>query len=91
MATRLSLAASVAIVGVLALFHGYAHGAEMPKDAQMLNYAAGFMVSTTGLHLSGLGVATLIKKWIKGRLVRIAGGGILIGGVYVLLNLLMGS
>jgi hydrogenase/urease accessory protein HupE len=46
------------------------------------------MVATAGLHLSGLGVATLIKKLLKDYLVRIVGGGILLGGVYVLLNLL---
>ncbi|NJM64199.1 MAG: HupE/UreJ family protein [Acaryochloris sp. RU_4_1] len=91
MATRLPLITSVAIVGILAIFHGYAHGTEMPQDAQALSYATGFMVATAGLHLSGLGVATLIKKLLKDRLVRIAGGGILLGGVYVLLNLLTGS
>ncbi|NJN38404.1 MAG: HupE/UreJ family protein [Acaryochloridaceae cyanobacterium CSU_3_4] len=91
MATRLPLITSVAIVGILAIFHGYAHGTEMPQDAQALSYAAGFMVATAGLHLSGLGVATLIKKLLKDRLVRIAGGGILLGGIYVLVNLLTGS
>jgi urease accessory protein len=91
MATRLPLAVSIGIVGLLAVFHGYAHGAEMPKEAQAVSFAAGFMVATTGLHLFGLGIATLIKKFLKERLVRIAGGGILLGGIYVLVNSLTGG
>jgi urease accessory protein len=91
MATRLPLAASIGIVSLLAVFHGYAHGAEMPKEAQALSYAAGFMVATTGLHVFGLGTATLIKKFLKERFVRIAGGGIVLGGIYVLVNSLVGG
>jgi urease accessory protein len=91
MATRLPLAASISIVGLLAIFHGYAHGAEMPKDASVLEYAAGFIVATAALHLSGVSIAMLIKKLFKDQLVRVAGGGIIVGGVYVLINSLTAS
>jgi urease accessory protein len=91
MATRLPLVASISIVGLLAIFHGYAHGEEMPKEAAALQYAAGFMVATAALHLSGVGVALLMNKFLKDRLVRLAGGGIVIGGIYVLVNSLAGS
>jgi len=91
MATRLPLVSSIGIVGLLAIFHGYAHGAEMPKEAIAFQYAAGFMVATAALHLSGVGVAILMNKVLEERLVRLAGGGILLGGVYVLINSLIGA
>lgn len=86
MATRLPLVASISIVGLFAIFHGYAHGAEMPKEAIALQYAAGFMVATAALHLSGVGVAMLMNKLFQDRLVRLAGGGIILGGIYVLIS-----
>ena len=91
MATRLPLAVSISIVGLLAVFHGYAHGEEMPKNAAALEYAAGFMVATAALHLSGVGIALLMNKLLKDRLVRLAGGGIILGGIYVLVNALAGA
>ena len=91
MATRLPLAASMSIVGLLAVFHGYAHGEEMPQNAAALEYAAGFMVATAALHLSGVGIAMLMNQLLKDRLVRLAGGGIILGGIYVLVNALAGA
>jgi urease accessory protein len=63
----------------------------MPKDASVLEYAAGFIVATAALHLSGVSIAMLIKKLFKDQLVRVAGGGIIVGGVYVLINSLTAS
>jgi urease accessory protein len=42
-----------AIVGLFALFHGHAHGTEIPVSAGGLDYAAGFALATAGLHLVG--------------------------------------
>lgn len=76
-AVRLPLSASMAIVGAFALFHGYAHGAEMPMNASGLNYALGFMLSTAALHLAGIGLASVSGK----RPLRVAGAAIaLLGG-----------
>jgi urease accessory protein len=86
LATRLPLAVSMGIVGLLAIFHGYAHGAEMPKESSALLYAAGFVLSTAMIHLSGVGIALVIKKLLKEKMVRIAGGGILLGGIYILVQ-----
>jgi urease accessory protein len=86
LATRLPLSISIGIVGLLAVFHGYAHGEEMPKEASALLYAAGFVLSTAMIHLSGVGLALIIKKLLKEKMVRIAGGGILLGGIYVLVQ-----
>ncbi len=90
-AARLPLAVSIGIVGLLAMFHGYAHGAEMPKDADAINFAAGFIISTATLHLVGMGTALGIKKFMQERMVRVAGGGIVLAGVYVLVNSLTGG
>lgn len=46
------------------LFHGFAHGAEMPADAAALGYAAGFLVSTAGLHAAGIVLGLAIRKLI---------------------------
>jgi urease accessory protein len=86
LATRLPLSISMVIVGLLAIFHGYAHGQEMPKEASGLLYATGFVLSTALLHLSGMGIALIIKNLLKEKMVRIAGGGILLGGIYVLVQ-----
>lgn len=90
-AARLPLAVSVGIVGLLAMFHGYAHGVEMPKDADAISYAIGFIIATTTLHFVGMGTALGIKKFMQERMVRVAGGGIVLAGVYVLVNSLTGG
>jgi len=46
-----------AIVGLFALFHGHAHGTEIPVSAGGLDYAAGFALATAGLHLVGIAMA----------------------------------
>jgi urease accessory protein len=90
-ATRLPLAISVSIVGALAIFHGYAHGAEMPKGASGLEYAAGFVCSTALLHGIGLGSALLIKKFLQDKFVQVAGAGVLVGSLVVAVRLFAGS
>jgi urease accessory protein len=80
---RLSLAASVLIVGAFALFHGYAHGAEMPATASGLAYGIGFMAATAGLHLCGIGVALGARQFGSAQLVRCTGGAIAACGVYL--------
>jgi len=85
------VAAAMALVGVFAVFHGHAHGAEMPANASGLAYAAGFAVSTALLHLSGIvaafAVARLIGRQGKtaaqwaGAAFAAAGVGILLGWI----------
>jgi urease accessory protein len=86
-AVRLPLLLSAAIVGVFAVFHGYAHGAEMPQDASGLEYAAGFVLATALLHACGIAVALLAKnhgraRWLRlsGAAIALCGGGILFAG-----------
>ncbi len=89
LATPFPLWASAGLVGCLAIFHGFAHGAEMPADSSGLAYSAGFMLATLGLHLAGIGVVAMVKQLNHDKeeiLIRIAGGGVLLAGVYVLVN-----
>jgi urease accessory protein len=83
-AMRLPLLLSAAIVGVFAIFHGYAHGAEMPHDASGLEYAAGFVLATILLHASGIAVALLAKSQGRAQWLRLAGVAIALcgGGIW---------
>lgn len=53
------LAIAMVLVGVFALFHGYAHGLEMPAQTSVLAYGAGFVVGTGLLHMVGIGLGFL--------------------------------
>lgn len=81
------VAAAMALVGAFAIFHGHAHGAEMPADTGGLIYALGFITATALLHAAGIagamGVAKLVGKY--GRTVaQVAGGVFALGGIGVL-------
>lgn len=79
-AIRLPLAASVAIVGVFALFHGNVHGIEMPHTGAS-GYALGFVLSTAILHLTGIGIATVLARTGHPGWLRLTGAAItLLGG-----------
>ncbi len=68
------------LVGVFAVFHGHAHGAELPAAANPALYAAGFVVATGALHLIGIGIGGL-WRWRMGQVaVRAAGGVIAVAG-----------
>lgn len=82
------LGAAMALVGFFAVFHGHAHGTEMPADASALTYAAGFMLATALLHVVGIGAGIAIGKagaraprltQALGAVVAVAGIGLLTG------------
>ncbi len=79
--SRLPLAASVAAVALFALFHGHAHGAEMPEAAQPLLYGLGFALATALLHGTGVAAALAVRGRTGALLVRAAGALIGLGGV----------
>lgn len=62
------------LVGAFALFHGHAHGHELPVAASPLGYVAGFMLTTVVLHLIGV-VIGLAARRPRGMLAVRAGGG----------------
>ncbi|MDB5529925.1 MAG: urease accessory protein [Devosia sp.] len=85
----MSTAGAAALVGVFAIFHGHAHGAEMPANAGGVLYAAGFVAATALLHVVGIGAAGGSSKLVgkfDGLVARIAGGSFAVGGVGVLLG-----
>ena len=72
---------AAALVGAFAIFHGHAHGAELPPNADAVAYSAGFVIATGLLHLAGI-VFGLLVRWPAGRIaVRTAGGVIMLVGV----------
>jgi len=72
-AIRLPVVAAAVIVGVFAIFHGHAHGTELPEAANPFAYAVGFVIATGLLHLAGIAFGTLIR-WPAGTWVVRAGG-----------------
>lgn len=85
-AVRLPLSSSMIIVGLFAIFHGYAHGAEMPETASGLAYAAGFVATTAFLHACGIGLGIAIQKLASPAVVRFAGIAIVFCSGYLLLS-----
>ncbi|SLN60323.1 HupE / UreJ protein [Pseudoruegeria aquimaris] len=75
------------IVGAFAIFHGYAHGTELPATVNAFAYAIGFVISTGLLHLIGIAFGLLVSR-PGGRIaVRAAGGVISLAGVAFLTGL----
>jgi urease accessory protein len=80
---------AMALAGFFAIFHGHAHGTEMPVDAAGLAYGAGFALATALLHgvglAIGIGADRLVGAWsasasrIAGGMVAAAGAGIMAG------------
>ena len=78
---QIPLAVAAAVVGAFAIFHGHAHGTELPAATDALGYAIGFVVGTGLLHLVGIALG-LPAHWSAGRtLVRALGGAIAVAGV----------
>ena len=84
-AVRAPVWVAVAIVSTFALFHGHAHGTELPQAASPLAYGLGFVVSTGLLHLAGILIGLLNSVSDTGpKLVRACGGVIAsLGGFFL--------
>ena len=81
---RMSEKLATGLVMAFALFHGMAHGMEMPLDAQAMEYFSGFVVATAILHVSGIALGKLVMtSAVNQRVMRVVGivmaafGGIL--------------
>jgi urease accessory protein len=86
---RTPLAVAMGVVGAFAVFHGHAHGTEMPPDALGAAYAAGFLLATALLHAGGIALGFGIGRIgdIQGRLVyRVGGGLVALAGVAILVH-----
>lgn len=85
MALRVPFAAAAVVVGVFAIFHGYAHGRELPGAANPLAYGVGFVVATGMLHATGILIGTLTNWRTGAQAVRALGAAIAgLGGLFLL-------
>jgi urease accessory protein len=84
---RIPLVGAMAFAGLCAMFHGHAHGSEMPAAASALGYGVGFVLATGLLHLAGIavgfGLARLSEPRSR-RMARIAGGAMALSGAGML-------
>ena len=77
-------AVPLTIVAFFAVFHGHAHGTELPEGQSGLLYSMGFVIATGCLHGVGIGIG-LIHRWTAGRVaLRIAGALVVIAGLFFL-------
>ncbi len=85
---KIPIVLSMLCVGFFALFHGYAHGAEMPQLAQPALYALGFILATAFLHIVGIAIGEIAKSVRNGEsLLRYAGAGVAGIGFAILFGL----
>jgi urease accessory protein len=76
------------IVGIFAIFHGYAHGVELPNAANPLAYAAGFVIATGLLHVTGILIGMILVLPWGMKVVRVIGTLISLAGFYFLYTIL---
>lgn len=81
---RPPLGLAALLVGFFAIFHGHAHGTELPPGQSAMLYSIGFVIATGCLHAVGIGIGS-VHRWEWGqRLLRVAGGLVTMGGAFFL-------
>ena len=81
---RPSLAIAALVVGCFAIFHGHAHGTELPPGQSALLYSMGFVIATGCLHAIGIGIGTVHRRSWGRQLLRVAGTVVAAGGTFFL-------
>jgi len=81
---RPSLVIAALVVGCFAIFHGHAHGTELPPGQSALLYSMGFVIATGCLHAVGIGIGTVHRRSWGRKLLRGAGAAVTAGGVFFL-------
>ncbi|MDE8601995.1 HupE/UreJ family protein [Marinomonas sp. RSW2] len=84
-AARFPVAICAGIAGLFAVFHGAAHGLEMPLNANGAEYALGFAAATALLHLVGIGFGAVIARFQAPIITRVTGSLIAIAGLFLAL------
>jgi urease accessory protein len=81
--SRCLISVAMALTGMFAVFHGYAHGAEMPAGAAAALYSLGFASATVFLHGAGLAIGLALgHRWM----IRMAGAFISVAGLVLSLS-----
>jgi len=79
---RPPLVVAAIMVGFFAIFHGHAHGTELPPGQSALLFSMGFVIATGCLHAVGICIGA-VHRWVWGqRLLRLAGALVAVGGVF---------
>ncbi|WP_088344792.1 MULTISPECIES: HupE/UreJ family protein [Rhodomicrobium] len=81
---KLPVMLAMLLVATFAVFHGHAHGTEMPLDASGAAYAAGFMLATALLHIAGIALGVGIQRLGSARMTQVGGAAISLAGVAIL-------
>ncbi len=81
---RLPVAAAMGVAALFAVFHGHAHGAEMPAGASGLLYGLGFAAATASLHAVGVGVGITARRFAAEPALRLGGGAVALAGFLIL-------
>lgn len=74
---RIPMLAVMIGVGFFAIFHGYAHGTEMPDTAEPVLYALGFLVGTAMIHIAGVVIGDISRHYERGKVVLRVGGALI--------------
>src|SRR5690606_2214006 len=88
LAARVPATAALALIASFAVFHGAAHGSEMPAGVGGLTYAAGFAMATAGLHLAGAFLGIALQRGLRERQqvwMRVAGASVCAAGLAFLI------
>ena len=88
---RMPVAAAMAFVGFIAIFHGHAHGAEMPETASGLAYGIGLIIATALLLACGIGIGLSLGRVAQDRVRRVtqlAGGAMSLAGIGILVGVI---
>jgi urease accessory protein len=80
---RLPVVAGAALAAGFAVFHGYAHGAESAAGQDFLTYGIGFVLTSAGLHLAGIGLGRGATR-VSANFTRVLGWGVTAAGLVAL-------
>lgn len=84
---RMLVGVGMAIVAAFAVFHGHAHGSELPAGLSALGYGAGFALSTALLHGAGIAGVSMLGRFGSTRMIRYAGLATAFAGVGIVAGL----
>ena len=83
-AWRAPEALALLIIAAFAVFHGFAHGQELPNAVDPASYAVGFVVATGAIHIVGIAIGLFVKGLADGIVARAIGAAIAAAGIYFL-------
>lgn len=84
---RLPMLATMMLIGIFALFHGHAHGEEIPTLAQPLHYTIGFLCASTLMHILGVLIGDMMTRDRQRALIlRLSGVGVLTAGIALIVG-----